>query len=277
MQIYTNGLGANSGDTLVTCEALQVSGNVWWCNSTTGVDAGSPQGLDREAPLLTIAQAMANAALGDIIVLQNGFTETCVAPLACRAGITLVGEGSSGGQPTRSLINNQAAGEILSVSAVGVEIRNIKFPANLQVNASAKIIVTNHNSRIIGCYFEGGPHDHAAQVQYGVAADWTCQVVRNTTFISVAPTCADRPYTGIYIPRGNNYMTLDGVTFDDGPFGWNVDYAFYGMAAASLYFRMIGVSLLHGASMYMNGTVAGTSLGWLNVQTRTGGGRVNWP
>jgi len=184
-----------------------------------------------------------------------------------------------GGLPSCQLVNNQGAGEIFTVTALGVEFRNIRFPPNQQANTMAKIMVTADNCRIIGCYFEGGANDTASQVRYSSLYDTTIdyEVICNTTFISTAPTCLALPYTGVEFNGFSTYLTLDGVTFDDSQFGWNWDYAFFVAGGGGLLnFRKIGVSLLHGASMMVQGFSTGDSAGWLNTQTRTGGGRVDW-
>jgi len=277
MQFYTNGLGANAGDTLVTCEGLIMSQRVIWVNSATGNDGSPTFGYDREEPLQTVGAAVTVAFPGDIIVLMAGFYEVILAPIVPWEGVAIVGEGSVGGLPSCQLVNNQAAGEIFTVSAIGVEFRNIRFPPNQQANTQPKIEVTADNCRIIGCYFEGGPNDHFAQVRYSSIYETTVdyEVICNTTFISIAPTCADLPYTGVEFDGASYYLTMDGVTFDDSQFGWQWDYSFISTIGLA-YFRKIGISLLHGASMNVVGVSQAGAIGWLNTQTRTGGGRVDW-
>jgi len=271
MQFFPNGLSALGGDQLVTCEPLQTSGRVLWCNSTTGIDTNT--GLNRESPLLTLTRADAISLAGDIIVLMDGFSEVMTAVIAPKAGVTIVGEGTSGGRPTCSLTNNQAAGGLLLPSA-GTEIRNVWFKPNLQVNLASRISVVAVNVRICNCYFECGPNDRAAAIVYAGACNYA--VISNTTFVSTATVMASFPYTAVQVAAACTDFTMDDVTFDDGLYGFTLDYAFQAPVVMT-YLRGLGISLLNGASMFVSRIVAqDSSSGWLNIKTRTGGGRVDW-
>jgi hypothetical protein len=280
MQFLTNGLGAASGDTLVTCEGLITSQHVIWANSLTGNDANT--GQNREEPRRTLWAANGVAWPGDIIVLMAGFDETIPVAITPAAGITIVGEGSIGGKPSCKLRSSGIGAEIIHMNpgAIGVELRNIWFDESTAANAIPRVLVETHNARIVNCYFECGANDNAPAVlyQFNVCPqDIDYQVIQNTTFIATAPDCTVLPDTAVEFLDPSTFLTLDGVTFDDGPFGFDRDYAFIGMDGL-WGFRKIGVSLLHGASMYVPGTynVGMPSMGWLNTQTRTGGGRVDW-
>jgi hypothetical protein len=270
MNVLPNGLGGSTGDQLVTCSPLQTTGNVRWVSSLVGNDSDS--GLNREAPKATVASAVSVAAAGDIIVLMDGHAETVSSAIAVLEGMTIVGEGSSGGLPTVKMTPAGSTDHVFALSGKGAEVRNIWFPSPLAAMSVAVVHATGDRSRIIGCHFECGQYIGQAAVElgFGCAADEPYFEMRNTAFISTAASRTTQPTTGLLISDPISHAILDNVVFDDGVHGFSNDYAL--IAAAVKYFQGFNVSLLRGASAYFDPLATGR----LNVSVRTGGGRVQW-
>lgn len=277
MRVRANGIGGTTGDALATCKPLQYSGDVWFVNSTGGVDAASPAGKDREKPLATLGQAYTNAAAGDMIVLLSGHTETVTVALnVAKAGLDIVGEGSSGGIPTVRLLVNSATAGVINITAAGVRLRNILFPASVISNTgtgggSGKIHVNGGGSKaqLIGCYFQEGATDQLPGVT--IATGMTDIRLENCTFISTATVVATRPTYGFLTQGTVTDLDVFGCVFSDGTVGFaNVAWDSTGGTITRL--RALGVSALLGADI----AISAATVGFLNLQTTTGGGRVEW-
>lgn len=268
--IYQNGLGDTLGDILAVCRPLYSTGNVWYVNSAGGVDAASPAGQNREKPLATWAQAVTNAAAGDIIELMSGHTETFVAQLAISKALTVVGGGSSGGRPTVKINFNDAATSAIAITVANVELRNIWFTASLQNRAAARISVSGAQFRMIGCYTECGAFDIFTALSLNAGAD-SARVV-NSTFVSIATVVTAQPESAVKLPSAVADLELDGLVLSGGTVGFSNYRAFDASAAAITRLRAVNVSLLLGADLKLNAA----STGYLNTQTVTGGSRVDW-
>jgi hypothetical protein len=275
MAVYPNGLGENGvGDVLASAAPIYIGGSsgaaIWWVNSTSpyAADAGGIAGQDRERPLLTLAQAVTNAAAGDIIVLQAGHTETRTAALAIAKALTIVGIGKIGSKPAAQLLNNSAAASLLTITAP-VELRNIYFPANLQLNTAAKISFSTASAgcRVVDCYVECSVNDNNAGIS--IANNTADVTLEGTTVISTAASSSNRPGYGIRLGTGIGTLVTNGLTLSGGPFGWNSG-AFVCDGGVSRV-RCVNVSLLLGATMSMS-----ASVGWVHVQEATGMARVDW-
>lgn len=273
-QFYPNGIGGSLGDTLVTLKPLQTSGNVWYVHITTGVDAPSPAGRQREKPLATLAQAHTNAAAGDIIVCLDGHQEILVAPQALnKAGITIVGEGSSGGRPTVAFRINSAAANLFNVSVAGVKLRNLLFPPNLQSNVGARIILSSVNSSAFemqGCYMQCGNTDVVAGLSITTGANG--MRLQRCTFVSVATGFGSSVAPAVELVNAVTDMDIFDSVFDGGAVGFNDSIALSLSAAAVTRLRMEGCSFVRGADYSVN---AGTT-GYINPQVATGGVRGVW-
>lgn len=267
--IYQNGLGDTQGDALATCRPLYSSGNVWYVNSAGGVDATTPAGQNREKPLATLAQAVTNAASGDIIELMSGHAETITSGVSVSKQLTIVGGGSLNGQPTVRLTPN-TTGNLLICGATNCQLRNIWFPSNLQASTVARVAVVAQNFRMHGCYFECGANDQAA----GLSLDNTTAAARisNTTFISTATSATAQPESGLKTTVAITDLELDGVVFSGGAFGFSNYRAFDGSAFAITRLYAINISQLLGADVKLHASTTGR---W-NTQTCTGGARLDW-
>lgn len=269
--IYPNGAGDALGDQLVTCKPLYTSGNVWYVNSAGGgADAVSPAGKNREKPLLTLAQAMTNAADNDIIELMSGHTETSPGPWTVAKKLIIVGGGSAGGKPTVKLNGSGAGtGTRVNITADNVEFRNIWFPPSSGgLLSSQTVTITGLLSRFKGCYFELGSADNFA-IRFAAGAN-TCRIV-NTTFISTATLLTAQPGTAIQLLGAVSDLEMDSVVFSSGTVGFANPYAFDVAGNAITRAKFENISLLLGADMLL--TPPGTT-GFVNPQLATGGSVV---
>lgn len=272
MKVYPNGLGESlGGDPLLTQKPFWVGGNVWWVNSATGTDAGGTAGQDRERPLATLNQALTNSAVGDVIVLQSGHTETLTAALSLNQR-TVVGAGTTSGKPSATLKLNSASATLILVAGSGAELRNIYFPANVQSNngASGKIsIPASTNVVIYGCYFEASGNDQQDQVQAIISSQNLH--IENCTFVSTATTLATRPTNGLRITGAVTDPWIVNNVFDDGTNGYSGKACdISGGTITRLH--SWGNSLLRGADV----SIASASVGYFGAGTLSGGGAVNW-
>ena len=273
MLVRPNGIGELLGDVLITGKPFQSTGDVWFVNSNGGQDGAAPAGKDREKPLASLAQAITSAAAGDIIVLMTNHTETLTGPLSVNKAVVIVGAGLSGGLPTVTLKINSAANDLLDVSAAAAELHNILFPASVQSNVGggggSKIFVNAAQFRCVGCYFQCSGNDQMSALGLGTGAN-NARIV-NTTFISTATAVATRPRGGLEITAAISDLEMDGVTFSDGTVGF-AQSAMLATAAAITRLRGQNISQLLGADIQLHAS----TVGWLNIQTATGGGRLSW-
>jgi hypothetical protein len=273
---YPNGIGETTGDILVTGQQLFGTEQVWYVSSVSGTDSASPQGLDKTAPLATLAYAYTVASAGDTIVLLADHTETRTSAITInKIGLTIVGAGSSSGVPTVTLINNSASGSLLSITAAGVSVRNIKFPAQTQACSATKISLAAGAFHMSGCYLEANAYDVAAILTAGSAAHY--MRIDTSTFISTATSNAagQRPFAAINISGGTiDYPVFKQVVLNNGTCGWNnssgANAAFID-ASGMNYARFEEMSLLNGADIFLD---SGTSKFYANIETTTGGGRI---
>lgn len=273
-----NGIGDTLGDILTTTSPLEVNGNVWYVHYSTGTDAVSPAGQNRQDPLKTLGQAVTNASAGDIIVLMDGHVETITSTVTVNSDLTIVGAGSSGGYPTVKLTNNQAAAAMIDLTGSNLhQLRNIWFEEEAQANSAAKIRVDDSTGSFVieNCYFECGQYDDSFAIEIDVSN--TC-LIRNTTFISTATSIATQPYgaVGLDSTAGTiRSIFLDGVIVDGGAYGWSNYHAVDLSQNASnqpYMVNAISLSLLRGSDMRIDSN----SYGWVNASTQTGGCRIDW-
>lgn len=268
--LYPNGAGGSTGDTWATCEPLYVSGAVWYVQSTTGTDAASPAGRNREKPLATLSQAITNAADNDVVVCLSAHAETLTGALAISKKLTIVGEGTSAGVPTVTFTCNAAAASLFSVTATNVELRNLKFAAQSQANSATKITCNQVGFVMDGCYMQLGANDDAAGLTLASGADQA--LIRNTTFISTGTVTSAQPESALKTSAAVADLTLEGVTFSAGTVGFSNYFAWDSSAAAITRLKVLSLSLLLGADVKLHASTTGR----VNVSTFTGGSRIEW-
>lgn len=274
---FPQGAGGTVGGAYATDTNLYVNdggsaGNIWYVHATTGSDSAAPQGLSRYNPLATIAQAITNAAAGDIIVCLDGHAEAPAAAIALSKELVLVGEGSSAGVPTVTLTVGHASNNLVEVTAAHVVIQNIKFkPRSAGAGTGAYVLANGAGLLVDDCYFELNGYSEGYGISignngYGLR-------LRNTTFVSTATVNTDLPTPALYAGLlSGPAIELEGCVFDNGTVGFETSTGY--PYAADLTadnvdpLRAIGLSLLRGA-------VFACELfgGWANADTSTGGGQ----
>lgn len=262
---FPNGLGGTLGASLATCKPLQTSGDVWYVDSTIGVDAASPSGQNREKPLLTIAQALTNSVAGDIIVLLAGsvFALTGVTALA---GRIVLGEGDASGVPTVQIGMNAAG--VVSMGTAGGELHNVRFTARTAASGGvARLTITASNQIVTNCYFDCDQYDDAQALS--ISSGTTNQSVRNCTFRSTATSSSAQPVSALKTLGTVTDLELTGCTFDAGTVGFSNYWALDMSAGIITRLKAEGLSFLRGADYRINTSWTG----YFNPQTTSGGVR----
>lgn len=269
--VLPGGIGASSGDPLVTSPNVRMAGVPYYVSSVLGSDANS--GLSRQDPMATLGAAYTAAAGADWIVLAADHDETLTGALALNKALTIVGEGSSSGAPTAKLRNNQASSSMLVVGAQHMEIANVLFPTQVQACSSPLIVCNAGNTLVRGCRFEmDGNYDAAA---LGTTASAVALAVESTTFISTAvrqtlATSNDPPETAMEL---DTFPLLDmkGVVFDGGEIGWS-DYALKASVGAITAMRAREMSFLRGADY----SIHANTVGYIQVGAASGDAAGSW-
>ncbi len=223
IQVFPNGAGGSTGADLAVLKPAYYSGNIWYVKYSTGTDAVAPAGKERSAPLKTLSQAYTNAAAGDTIVFLAGHAETLgAAQTLAKAHLALVSEGIPG---TRASFTCSGAVAMFDITATGVLIDNIYFPASTGV-ATARVRTASTLTRVVGCQFDCGASDTNRALEFVTGAG-NC-LVSETGFTATAAT----PAVGIEVLNAVTGLVMDSVTFDGGSFGWS-GFAFKGTAAVT--------------------------------------------
>lgn len=273
-QWYPNGLGQVAADALVVNERLHTLGatRVFYVHHS-GVDANNT-GEQPERPFATLGQGVTSASNDDIIVLMSGHSETPAGLLTVSEKLTIIGGGSSAGQPTVSLTAPGSAG-LLALTGTDIEIRNIKFPPRTEPDATVKIAVTGANVLFRGCRFECDGNDDEACVGMTSGSGLAYARFENCTFVSTATSATARPFTPLMLYGGSTLDRLDIIdcVFDGGAFGFDTAASGSGRDGFAAEFagtitrcRVQGVSMLRSADIKFGNT----PVGWWQAPTVTG-------
>lgn len=237
-----NGIGETVGDSLVTSKPLHSTGQVFYVSSSTG--SASFNGLSKNQPLNTLANAQTAASNGDIIVLLDGHTETLSGALNITKALTIVGSGSSTGIPT-VVFRVSANVTLFTLSAAGIQLRNIRFRSSTASGTSAtRIDATANHATIIGCYFDCSANDTGTAVAVANATNgFRCE---NTTFVATNTSSTTAPGPGITFSGTSTETYLIGVVFDNGGFGFSGGIAYLESGAPTRR-RAEQISMLRGA------------------------------
>jgi hypothetical protein len=279
----TNGVGGTAGSTLSTAKPMMMSGKVWYVDSITG--NASHSGLDRTQPFALISTAITAASAGDFIVCLSTHAESVTsAALAVNKQLTIIGEGSSSGQPTVTITRGCTSNDIdcMAVTADFCVIENIKFTTTTsgaigETTGGSMINTTNAATIIRNCRFEMNKRcgSNSAGVELSNVAADHC-VVQDCTFISTetSTTAGDNPFTAMIVTAAVDNLFLSGVTFDNGTVGFSgsADGYAFNASAALVRVRAENMRLLNGADMKLHAS----STGYVNVASSTGGARVEW-
>lgn len=267
---YPNGAGGTLGDTLATCKPLLVhsGGAIWYVAGSSGTDAASPAGQNREKPLATLAQAITNSSAGDIIVLLSGCS-IVLAAVHSLGGRVLVGEGGLTSAPTATVGFDGANGE-LRLDAAGSRVGGIKFTGRTGALAVVRITISASNCEIRGCTVDCGANDTAAAVLLSGALSGV--LIQNCTFTSTATLVTAQPESALKSNGVQTDLLIRNVAFDAGTVGFSNYYALDLSVGVHVRLRAESVSLLRGADATLNTSTSGS----FNPQLTTGGSRLVW-
>lgn len=278
--VLPNGIGQALGDQLVTGKNLVLSSTstVYYVHST-GSDA-SNNGLQPERPFATLAQAITTAVDNDVIVLMAGHAETISTGLTIGERLTIVGGGSSGGEPTVTLTAADAAAPLFAITAggSGCQLRNIKFPTPSALLTTARITCVGTDVTVRGCVFEAATNDAVATVSLGTSCDRIR--LESCTFKSTATGAASRPASAIIIAAGVTVPQVDlkDCVFDGGAYGY-VTTGGLGLSGYAVDFRetltrirVENLTLRGGADIALRN--AAPPAGYLQISSVAGAGFV---
>lgn len=257
-----NGIGETLGDQLVTGKPLFTTGAVIYVSSATGNNAYT--GLTKTQPKATLAGAQTAASNGDIVVLLDGHTEGYTSALTISKNITIVGSGSASGVPTVNFRKtSNYAGNIFTITAAGVQLRNVKIRTSDVSTTFYRVSVQASSVSVIGCYFECGNNDPtstAIQVNASLA-NFLC---KNCTFISTATAASTAPGGGIEVSGVSTDFRIEGCVFDGGTYGFNNGISYEEQGAPT---RRYGeqLSFLRGADYVIS--AAGAQSYWQPTTT----------
>lgn len=250
MIILPNGAGELTGDALITQGVFQATGAVYYVHAPTG--SGAASGINRARPFNTLSTAQIAASDGDTIVLMDGHFEDLSGGMTISKRLTIVAGGTSSGQPT-VYFQASAAIVLFTITAAGVQFRNIKFKASTVANSNAHVSCNVANLSVIGCRFERDGNDTGAGISLGAAASsFRC---RNTTFVSTATAATPVPGPGILVSGAASDPTVEGCVFDGGTYGFINGYA-YSETAAPTRRRGESISMLRGADALFHASAA---------------------
>jgi hypothetical protein len=269
--IYSSGIGGSSGSELATASRLYSSGFVWYVSFSSGTDAASPAGRERNRPLKTLSQAYTNASAGDVIVLLSGHTETLTsAQTLGKAGLLVIGEGSGTTRPTFTRGDDV---NVFNVTAAGVLIDNIIFNDTFATAVNPAAVKTASTETVLkNCQFQMGDDlvDVAANIGFEMVTGAGQVRIEDTRFVVVSDATY-RPASAIKVTNAMSDLELSGVTLDGGPVGWAQPYAFNG-AAAITRLTTLNVDLYNDSDI----TLATGTTGNVHVRSTTGSAKVVW-
>lgn len=258
---WPNGL-AGTGFELATATNDYFSGSVIWVNTVSGSNANT--GLERELPVATLKYAMNTAAVaGDVIVVEAGSAETLATasvPTFNKIGVTVIGLGTGANRP-RYTANDTI--DMFSITAAGVRLYNLYFPASTAV-ATSRVKTAAAETEINGCYFEHGASDTATGILVATSGN-NCRLINNTHAVT-----ASRPAVGVSVTGAVTDLYAKDLTFNGGSYGWT-DYAFKFSTAAATRILIDGLTLTNRSDLGI--TITGTSYKILGVNV-SGSGRV---
>lgn len=272
--LYADGLGGTVDPVITNQPFYGFDAAALYVHFATGVDpvSGDYLGRDRYRPLKTLAKAVQTATANDVIVLLDGHDEVLTAGIPVdKAGLVIAGCGQTVGVPNVRLRLDNAVGAMLSVTATCVQLRNIHFLPNVQLNPAPKIAVTSSGFLMDGCHVELSEMDYVG-LQLGAGSDFA--TIRDSTFLSVAtaavaPLPTAQPFAGVINFNTHSGLTLDGLVVDDGAYGFANYYSLDLSASPATNLRADRLSLLRGASAKL-----GTATGYI-LPTVSGGGAID--
>lgn len=254
---YSGGLNLSGtvfagGPSLLQLTDDYFSGSIQWLD-TIGGNNGNAGNLP-ELPVASLAQAVTNSAANGLIIIGAGSAESLSGSQTINlAGLTIVGCGSGSSIPRYTCTG---AVDMLSLTAAGIHVRNLYFPASTAASTS-RISLTAASCYIRDCYFECGANDTTRSLRVHTSANNT--YVRSCTFA----VTASRPAVGLEVSAAVTDCLFESVTFDGGSYGWT-DRAFK-VSAAATRIKAEGCTLIHRADLGV--TVTATSYQLFGITT----------
>lgn len=235
---------ANGPATLQLGGQVYLSGLVQWLDTINGNDANP--GSIPERPVKTLAQAVTNSAANGVIVIGAGSAESIsVAQTINLANLSIFGCGTGSSRPRYT---STGAVDVLNVTAAGVWIEGIYFPASTS-SATDRINLGAAGCVVKDCYFECGTNDGTYSLQVGASGNNAR--IDGCSFV----TTASRPAIGLAVTSAVTDTVVINSVFDGGSFGWS-DYALK-VTAAATRLRIIGNTFINRADLGIS--VTGTS------------------
>lgn len=208
-------------------------GTIQWLSSTTGDDANS--GVLPELPVATLAVAVANSGANGAIIIGAGHTESLadsgggIGQTLNLANLSIFGCGTGS---TRPRFTSTAAIDMFAVTAAGVWIEGLYFPASTGAAPTDRIGLAAADCTIKDCYFECGALDTNRALRVHTGANHT--TVDGCSFV----TTASRPASGLAVTAAVTDPTIVDCVFDGGSYGWT-GYALV-VSAAATRIRVLG-------------------------------------
>ena len=238
-----------------------MSGLTYYIGNAVSGASDSNTGLERGKPLLTTAQAYANASAGDKIVYLASHAENIgTAVTIAKAGLKLVGEGSGATLPRLTCTNTIA---MLDITAAGVIVDSIYFPASTAA-PTARIRIASADVRLQNLSFDCGASDTTRAVSYITGA--SSATMKSCRFTATAAT----PASAIEIINALAGLTIDNLILDAGSFEWSAA-SFLGTAAVT---RLTATRVYQLAGSDVS-FATGTTGEW-QVSSSTGNSRLTW-
>lgn len=269
MKSLPNGIGGSSGDSLAQATSFLTTGNVWYVHFGTGVDAASPEGLQRLRPLKTLSQALTNASDLDDIVFLPGHAETITTSQDITKNVRLISEGGFGTSSMATFTRNIGGSIMFNVTASRVQIRGVRFAPTLKSETLATLKIAGNDCLVKGCYFEVGALSLGPCLDFASSSGDRSRC-ESSIFISSSTTT--RPAQAIRMANlgVSADITLRDIIVDGGSLGWSDQYAIDGTNNAVTNFRFEAISLLRDSDMGMHAS----STGSVSLGTCSGSARV---
>jgi len=252
-----------------TKQNWMTTGNVWFVDSVTGVDAVSPRGLDERRPLASLRQAHTNAVTGDTVVLAATHRESLAAQtyLQMTKRLTVLGSQQSSGIPCPIITLNRTINAALIIGTAEAEetiFSNVQFLSGNNIESTDVGISLAIRTLFHQCYFQVKT---GKMISYGGCPG----TLQQCTFLSID----DSTPTGQAIVMSGTYgIRMDEVTFDAGENGWYLGRAVDAITLGQQDdLQMRDITLLRGSDIQ----VYPTSSGCYNVSAASHvQGRVLW-
>jgi len=256
---YVNGVGGTTGAELATAAPLQASGTIYYLGNATPGASDSNAGTERVKPLLTMAQAYANASAGDIIDVLAGHSEILSTGVTFNKDkLSVVGEGDGSTVPSFTM-NDGSNG--FAVTAAGCLFDNLKFavPTSAGTTMQLQAMTTCQNLTFLTGALE--------TASFSMSNASSGSVIRGLTVTASAAGAAIAVIVPGAITIDN--ITMDNVVIDAGSYAWATT-AF--QINTALRINITNLQLLNGSDM----SLPTGSTGYIHVSEQSGSSKIDW-